>query len=73
MEDSLLNTIHEKIKAKFADTIVSAEHSYDFPVFVIKREKIQSGPCPLQRVAAELNSWRSWLRITILEDLEASV
>ena len=40
MEDSLLNTIHERLKAKFADVIVSAEQSYDFPLFVIKREKI---------------------------------
>ena len=40
MEDSLLNTIHERLKVKFAEAIISAEQSYDFPVFIIKREKI---------------------------------
>ena len=40
MENELLNTISEKLKAKFGDAVISAEQSYDFPVFEIKREKI---------------------------------
>jgi NADH-quinone oxidoreductase subunit C len=40
MENTLLNTINEKLQAKFGDAIVSAEQNYDFPVFVVKREKI---------------------------------
>jgi len=40
MENTLLNTISEKLKAKFGDAVISAEQSYDFPVFEIKREKI---------------------------------
>jgi len=40
MENKLLNTISEKLKAKFGDAVISAEQSYDFPVFEIKREKI---------------------------------
>ena len=39
-ENNLLNTIHEKLKEKFGDAIISSEQSYDFPVFVVKREKI---------------------------------
>ena len=40
MENELLNTIHEKLKANFADAIISASQEYDFPVFEVKREKI---------------------------------
>ena len=40
MENTLLNTISEKLKAKFGDAVISAEQSYDFPVFEIKRENI---------------------------------
>ncbi len=40
MENTLLNTVAEKLKSKFDDAILSAEQSYDFPVFIIKREKI---------------------------------
>ena len=40
MENTLLNTISEKLKAKFGDAVISAEQSYDFPDFEIKREKI---------------------------------
>lgn len=40
MENTLLNTINEKLQSKFGDAIISAEQSYDFPVFVVKREKI---------------------------------
>lgn len=40
MENTLLNTINEKLQSKFGDAIVFAEQSYDFPVFVVKREKI---------------------------------
>ena len=39
-ENILLNTVGEKLKSKFGDVIISAEQSYDFPVFIIKREKI---------------------------------
>ena len=38
--DNLLQHIEEKLKSKFGEAIVSAEQSYDFPVFVVKREKI---------------------------------
>jgi NADH-quinone oxidoreductase subunit C len=40
MENTLLNTINEQLKAQFADAILSAEQEYDFPVFTVKREKI---------------------------------
>ena len=40
MENNLLNTINEKLTTKFGDAIVLAEQHYDFPVFVVKREKI---------------------------------
>ena len=40
MENTLLNTVHDKLKSKFSDAIISAEQSYDFPVFIINREKI---------------------------------
>jgi NADH-quinone oxidoreductase subunit C len=40
MENILLNTVHEKLKSAFGDAVVSAEQSYDFPVFEVKREKI---------------------------------
>ena len=38
--ENLLQQIEEKLRSKFGDAIVSAEQSYDFPVFVIKREHI---------------------------------
>lgn len=38
--DNLLQHIQEKLQIKFGDAIVSAEQSYDFPVFVIKRENL---------------------------------
>jgi NADH-quinone oxidoreductase subunit C len=38
--ENLIQYIEEKLKAKFGDAIISAEQSYDFPVFVVKREKI---------------------------------
>lgn len=38
--EPLLQYIHEKLQAKFGDVIISAEQSYDFPLFVVKREKI---------------------------------
>jgi NADH-quinone oxidoreductase subunit C len=38
--EALLHHIEEKLKSKFADAIVSAQQHYDFPVFIIKREKI---------------------------------
>ena len=40
METTLLNSVGEKLKAKFGDGIISAEQHYDFPVFTIKRENI---------------------------------
>lgn len=38
--EELLQNIGDKLKAKFGDAIISAEQHYDFPVFVIKREKL---------------------------------
>ena len=38
--ENLLQHIHEKLQAKFGDAIISAEQSYDFPVYIIKREKL---------------------------------
>ncbi len=38
--ENLLQYIHEKLQARFGEAILSAEQSYDFPVFVVKREKI---------------------------------
>ena len=40
MDNNLLNTINDKLKAKFGDAILFAEQHYDFPVFIVKREKI---------------------------------
>ena len=40
MENSLLNTVSDKLKANYGDAIVLAEQHYDFPVLVIKRERI---------------------------------
>jgi NADH-quinone oxidoreductase subunit C len=40
MENTLLNTVHEKLKGAFADAVLSAEQHYDFPVFEVKRENI---------------------------------
>lgn len=36
MEQNLLNTIAEQLKAKFGDDLISAEQHYDFPVFTVK-------------------------------------
>ncbi|MBN8702482.1 MAG: NADH-quinone oxidoreductase subunit C [Bacteroidetes bacterium] len=38
-DTTLLTTIHEKLKTQFGDAIISAEQHYDFPVFVVSREK----------------------------------
>lgn len=38
-DTTLLTTIHEKLKAQFGDAILSAEQHYDFPVFVVARDK----------------------------------
>lgn len=38
--ENLLQYIHEKLQAKFGDAIISAEQSYDFPVFIVKTENI---------------------------------
>jgi len=38
--ENLLQYIEEKLKSKFGDSIISSEQSYDFPVFVVKRENI---------------------------------
>lgn len=38
--DNLLQHIQDKLQTNFGDSIVSAEQSYDFPVFIVKREKI---------------------------------
>ncbi|HET7817755.1 MAG TPA: NADH-quinone oxidoreductase subunit C [Bacteroidia bacterium] len=40
MENNLLQSLEEKLKAKFADAVISSEQSYDFPLFVVKREKV---------------------------------
>jgi NADH-quinone oxidoreductase subunit C len=36
----LLNTINRRLQEQFADSIVSAEMLYDYPVFTIKNDKI---------------------------------
>lgn len=40
MENTLLITVGDKLKAKFGDAIISAEQHYDFPVYVISRNAI---------------------------------
>jgi NADH-quinone oxidoreductase subunit C len=40
MENTLLTTVGDKLKAKFGEAIVSAEQHYDFPVYVIRRDAI---------------------------------
>jgi len=40
MENTLLNTVGDKLKAKFGDAIISAEQHYDFPVYVIRKDAI---------------------------------
>jgi NADH-quinone oxidoreductase subunit C len=37
---ALLHTVHDRLKTKFGEAIVSAEMHYDFPVFVIKKDRI---------------------------------
>jgi NADH-quinone oxidoreductase subunit C len=39
-ENTLLNTVHEKLKSVFGDAVLTAEQSYDFPVIELKREKV---------------------------------
>ena len=38
--ENLLQYIQEKLQSKFGDSIISSEMNYDFPVFVVKREKL---------------------------------
>lgn len=40
MDNNLLTTVGEKLKAKFGDALISAEQHYDFPVFTVKRDVI---------------------------------
>ncbi|MCG3167717.1 MAG: NAD(P)H-quinone oxidoreductase subunit J, chloroplastic [Bacteroidia bacterium] len=40
MEDTLLQTIHGKLKSKFGEDIISAEQAYDFPVYTVSKKKI---------------------------------
>ncbi len=40
MEDTLLHTIHDKLKSKFGEDIISAEQAYDFPVYTVSKKKI---------------------------------
>jgi len=40
MDNNLLNTVGDKLKAKFGEAIISSEQHYDFPVFVIRKDSI---------------------------------
>lgn len=40
MDNTLLTTVGDKLKAKFGEGIISAEQHYDFPVFVIRKDAI---------------------------------
>lgn len=40
MSQELLNRVNEKLSGQFAESIVSAEMLYDFPVFTIKVDRI---------------------------------
>jgi NADH-quinone oxidoreductase subunit C len=40
MENTLLTTVADKLKAKFGEAMLSAEQHYDFPVYVIRRDAI---------------------------------
>jgi len=40
MEETMLHTIHDKLKEKFGEEIMEAQMSYDFPVFTVKKDKI---------------------------------
>src|ERR1043166_6691920 len=40
MTNELLHIVEDKLKANFGADIISAEQQYDFPVFVIRKEKI---------------------------------
>jgi len=40
MENTLLTTLTEKLKAKFGADLINAEQQYDFPVFTIRKDKI---------------------------------
>lgn len=38
--ENLLQYIEEKLKSKFGEAIVSSEQSYDFPIFIVKRDSV---------------------------------
>ena len=38
----LLELVKNKLEAKFGDAILSSEMSYDFPVFIVKKESIKN-------------------------------
>jgi NADH-quinone oxidoreductase subunit C len=40
MDNQLLSTIQDQLKAKFGEGFLSAELQYDFPVFTVKKELI---------------------------------
>src|ERR671938_210929 len=42
MAETLLDTVGEKLKAKFGDGIISSEQQYDFPVFTVGIHRIYS-------------------------------
>ena len=39
-KETLLTTVHDKLKAQFGEGLISSEISYDFPVFTINHEII---------------------------------
>lgn len=40
MENTLLTSVGDKLKAKFGDAIISSSQEYDFPVFIIRKDAI---------------------------------
>jgi len=40
IDQTLLKLLHEKLKEKFSESIISEETSYDIPTFVVKKEVI---------------------------------
>ncbi len=50
MEDTLLHTIHDKLKSKFGEDIISAEQAYDFPVYTVSKKKIIEEPNNDQKI-----------------------
>ncbi len=40
MEDTLLHIVHDKLKSKFGEDIISAEQAYDFSVYTVSKKKI---------------------------------